>query len=159
MLYLSDTFCCSSHKGLRRQSVSSHPLLSSRFSSTSNIMILSFSLAARSHRSSFSLPAYRQNMDRGTVTRSEAISFHKWLMLSIFWRLREGERTFGKASRQMAVEQKMFSVDFRWECLITFVNPSNECFSLRKADISCFAVWSSRLLYFWYTFKYLKNEM
>lgn len=78
-----------------------------------------------------------------------------------FLRIEWGRDDFEGASTQQrpAWKHKKFRVKFRWNHLITFLNPSNECFSLRKADTSCFAAWSSRLLYFWYTFKYLRNNM
>lgn len=78
-----------------------------------------------------------------------------------FLRIGWGRDDFGGASTQPrpAWKHKKFRVKFRWNDLITFLNASNVCFSLRKADISCFAAWSSRLLYFWYTFKYLRNNM
>lgn len=66
-----------------RRPADTHPLFSCRFSSILKTMILFLSFSARSHRSSFSLPAHRQNMERGTVTRMEAISLHRLLMPSI----------------------------------------------------------------------------
>lgn len=60
-----------------------YPLFSCRFSSILKTMILFLSFSARSHRSSFNLPAHRQNMESGTVTRMEAISLHRLLMPSI----------------------------------------------------------------------------
>lgn len=63
-----------------------YPLFSCRFSSILKTMILFLSISTRSHRSSFSLPAHRQNMERGTVTRMEAISLHRLLMASILCR-------------------------------------------------------------------------
>lgn len=58
----------------------SHLLLSARFSSSVCVMRRPFRRWARSHRSSFRLTTSRQNRDRGTVTRREAMSSHtRWI--------------------------------------------------------------------------------
>lgn len=68
------------------QTVSTHLLLSSRFSSITNVVRRSMRCSALSHRSWFRFTASRQNRDRGTVTCSDAISFHTFCTPVIFYR-------------------------------------------------------------------------
>lgn len=65
---------------------SSHLMLSSRFSSITNVVRRSMRWAALSHRSRFRFTASRQTRDSGTVACSDAISVHKFCTLVIFYR-------------------------------------------------------------------------
>lgn len=62
-----------------------YPWFSARFSSIWNVTSVFLRLSARLHRSLFSLPAFRQNMDRGIEVCSKAISLHMTLNGSMFW--------------------------------------------------------------------------
>lgn len=68
------------------QAVSSHLLLSSRFSSITNVVRRSMRWSALSHRSWFRFTASRQIRDSGTVACSEAISVHKFCTPVICYR-------------------------------------------------------------------------
>lgn len=68
------------------QTVSSHLLLSSRFSSITNVVRRSMRWSALSHKSWFRFTASRQIRDSGTVACSDAISVHKFCTPAIFYR-------------------------------------------------------------------------
>lgn len=133
------------------QTVSTHLLLSSRFSSITNVVRRSMRRSALSHRSWFRFTASRQNRDSGTVTCSDVISFHSFCRPVIFYR---------SQSRNSWLYKEAFHPHVVYKAAMhtlgksTLVKPCSECLVLRKFSMT----WrSSESVYFLYTSRYLHN--